>query len=290
MEDKFINTTYLFKQQTMLLKFAEKQLALKPFASAMDKAGHFILLELETIDDFKKDKTCVASINAYTLGTHKDNSVDFVQVGRIYFTKFYDYPIDIITFYTSLKYKGNGIGKILLQAVENFAVENNVSGIMLHSMLNKTRLKDAKFPQPKDFDNIEDFELALREENSAKDDKYFDKNYYFYYSQGYSPAKLPAISQAPANAIPMVKTLLKFKPLTKAATNKIRKCNPTDERFQMTEFHRIKAAGPDSSNFEQKGIDTKRLDVKPFVLEPTEESFKNIYSTLNSNTTQEDEM
>jgi len=283
MDKNLLKTTYLFKQQQLLLDYTQKYLGLEPFASAMDKAGHYILLSLETIDDLKKDKTCVASITAFTLGTHKDKKIDFVKVGNVYFSKVYNYPIEILTLYCNIKYKGNGIGKILLQAVENFAIENQVSEIMVQSMLNKTRLKGKEFPSRKDFDSFEEYEKAVRYELSIRDDKYFDKNYYFYYSQGYSPAKLPQIIHDSKNTIAMSKTSLKYRPLTKSALNKIRDCKPTDQRFEITEFHRQNCAGPDSSNFDNKEIDPKKFDVQPFILQPTEESFNFVKSTLNQN-------
>ncbi len=283
MDEKFKQTTYLFKQQTMLLEFAENKLGLKPYASAMDRAGHYILLTLEKNGDFRKSKTSIASIHAYTLGKHKDDSVDFVQVGKIYFTKFHDYHIEIHTLYTDLKYKGNGIGKILLQAAENFAIENNVCCLELHTLLNKTRLKSAEFPKREDFDSFEEYERAVRNELPLKEEKYFDKNYYFYYCQGFTPTSLTSPSEGHKNTIPMAKTLLKFRPLTKSACNKLRDCQPTDKRFQITELHRIHSAGPDSSIFTEKEIDPKKIDVKPFIIKPTQESFDNIKNILNQN-------
>lgn len=174
--------------QNLILKYVAKKIGIKPYAVSRDKSGHALIIEVKNLDGGNYPE-----IYCYALGLNLEtNNICAYCVAKntFKFTNSYGYiwpqpstgrntnlHINILS--THPAFDGHGIGRIMLQATENIAVTNKLKTMSLKQEIcyapNSTKIADIKKTQ-----------LLAYDLNAYFKEFYFDKNMYFYYSQGFT--------------------------------------------------------------------------------------------------------
>jgi len=206
-----------------------KKFKLKPNVISRDKEGHVLIITITgspSTDEFYSNK-----LYCYMLGRNKhSNKIMPFNVGYCLFKyyKNYNLPLyekyhlpynlaDISTVSVHKAFQNLGIGRIMLQAVENEVLEDDIHTITLSA---------TKFYVPINGEK-KNFKFAESEE-------YFDKNYYFYTSNGYSDNhdELKDISKF-SYVRPLKKTKLKKIAIENGLTNIIKRTDKNSSIFSI---------------------------------------------------------
>ena len=173
--------------QNQLLLYIARKMGIKPYAVSRDKSGHALILEIKNLDGGNYPE-----VYCYALGLNtKTNKMMPYCVGKntFKFTHSYGYILSGITclkndnlhinvLSTHPAFDGHGIGRVLLQATENIAVANNLKSMSLKQEI-------CYVPNASKVSNLSKVELLSKNMDEYFKEFYFDKNMYFYYSNGF---------------------------------------------------------------------------------------------------------
>lgn len=173
--------------QNLLLIYIAQKLGINPYAVSRDKNGHPLILELKNYDGGNYPE-----LYCYTLGLNKEtNNFMAYCVGKntFRFTTNYGYVwptdpyqrnnnlhINILSIHPA--FDGQGIGRVLLQATENLAVANGIKSMSLKQEI-------CYVPNSAKLSKINRVEILAKDMDKYFEEYYFDKNMYFYYSNGF---------------------------------------------------------------------------------------------------------
>lgn len=198
-------------QNEILLGMCKEMFDLTPYAFSRDKLGNILIIENKTIndEDFANDAANYKKLNCYALAiNNKKNVLCLYLVGELYYREkhssesnnisdddiFENNTIKIAKLSVHEDFESNGIGKVLLQAIENYTADLGYKYLTANSMIHFTHMKDKKIPP--EFENVD--KLLEENINESQSDllnnpqtiayiqsSYFDKNLYFYYKHGF---------------------------------------------------------------------------------------------------------
>lgn len=173
--------------QNLLLSYVAKKLGINPYAISRDKNGHALILELKYLDNSNYPE-----LYCYALGLNTEtNKVAVYCIGKntFKFTRSYGYiwPENITPPPTNLHinvlsthpgFDGMGVGRVLMQATENIAVANRLKTMSLKQEI-------CYVPNSQMLAKIDKVTTLLKDKDEYFKRVYFDKNMYFYYSNGF---------------------------------------------------------------------------------------------------------
>ena len=219
-------------------------------AISRDAAGHLIII------DVKNKLPHSLDFEAQMLGKNNQGEPCLLNVGicQIYF---YDNSDFIVIKFLAVHddFKNCKIGRIMLQNAENYAKENGFSYISLSAQRDRTKLNDAQD---------------------------FDRNLYFYMTQGYELDN--SFFANKDSKVDLIKKHLKSFKLDYGFNSPLIKMDPSDPKFQMTEMHNGVRYQDFTSNVERSNKFDSSSFV-PLILDGTEESLtelKNLISVYAS--------
>ena len=174
--------------QNLLIQYISKKLGINPYAVSRDKRGHAIVLELKYLDNSNYPE-----LYCYAIGLNTETQkVTALCVGKntFRFTRSYGYiwpsdqtpPADnlhINVLSTHPGFDGMGIGRILMQATENLAISNKLKTMSLKQEV-------CYVPNSQKLAQINRVAEILKDKDSYFQQLYFDKNMYFYYTNGFT--------------------------------------------------------------------------------------------------------
>lgn len=285
-EDSFSENEkeFIRLQNELIYEYATKRLKVEPYAISRDKNGHILLIAYR----YASSNNCPEFL-CYTIGLNNEtNKLTAFLVGKniVRFTstapklnafdELFSAPnnlyINNLTVHQA--FSGLNIGRILLQTSENYAVENKIPTMTLKSLKCYEELKTkskSQFPKVKD---------------------YFDKNLYFYYSQGFKEYEpVPDGSFDYLESMQNMIRPLKKRNLQKIILDygfnrplvKIEKTHPcfSIKRETIDHTYVLREFIYDDKMFPNYLNNIVSESFSPLITEPTEESLIGLYSIIN---------
>lgn len=239
----------LNNQKDVLIKFSDR-FKREPQIFSIDEKGHPLFISSKISDGYK-DTPAEKEVYAYVLGVNEKGLLKSVLVGQMLVLKLKKH-VEIKSMEVAEEYQGIGIGKILTQVAENYAVDNDINKIKLYSLLNKT---------PLDLPN-----------SSGE----FDKNLYFYYSQGFKKCFASKNTITKKVAIPMLKTGLQKLNVTYGLYS-TRDFNVEDKKFRPSKIYSQELA---KQPFTTVYLSDEDKLVKPLVLSKDVDNTSALHYTI----------
>ncbi len=207
------------------------------YGVSRDRFNHGLVLNVE-------GNSSILYFYVQMLGTNNEGEPVLFNVGKAkitYLTQFYrKIMINLAEIHSD--FRGNGLGRILLQFIENFGFDNSIPVISLDSYLDRTSTDDG-------------FE--------------FDKNLYFYTTQGYVEDYDSDVEST--KVVPMKKTNLAKFVLDYGFDRPLVKVDKHDDMFKIRTMHYIAGNHPLVTSIESSNH-LCTADFHPLTLEPTQKS------------------
>lgn len=224
-------------QNEIVQKFVQDHFGLQPILISRDKSNHILVV---TLNEPNKQGSAYAttSMTAYMLGTDKDKNLSLLTIGKIFFGKCSDPTVFIASLKIVNDYRGCGVGTLLLKLVENYAVQNGCVGLELWSLLSAAKLKSV-YLKDRSEDNGEGLKYLKYPTGKLQQrySSYFDRNLYFYYSNGFEMIDDPSVECEDTDNIPLEKHKLHSTDLQYGIVGKKYLFRPTDPKFRISTLH-----------------------------------------------------
>lgn len=219
------------------------------YGVSRDRNGHALILNIE-------GNSSPLFFYIQMLGTNDDGEPVLFNVGRakVLFLTNCQRKIMINIAEIHAEFRSCGLGRILLQFIENFACDNSIPLITLESYLNRTELDEGKCE--------------------------FDKNLYFYATQGYEEDY--DVEDFNYTVVPMKKSKLSKSILDYGFDKPLIKLDKHDDMFKMRTFHDIMGYKSLETTVEKiNQLNTSAFH--PIVVSPTEKSLSELQELLSNN-------
>lgn len=265
-------------QNELIKHHIESNFDFEPYAISRDKSGHIVVIDQVIFDKFNY------KLSAKILGLNKEkNTLTLYTAGNLYLNQYYNdegmRAIEFSHLTTHRAFEKLGIARILLQAGENFTLESGFDKIVLSQLIHYAPLSTPNMD-------------VLNDANYLLDDYYFDKNYYLYYTQGFSFDKDVIVSDMcyPKSLRGLSKSGLKTRDVsTGKITNPLRKIDKNNRLFCVSEAY-WEEQNYINDNMAQEDCvfeyysngDLKSEKFAPLILPPTLVSTKNLDNILHN--------
>lgn len=278
-QKSFLKSPSLKQKQIML---EQNQLALTKMQNSChypcplvsrDKFGNIIVIAFEI------DSPILVSATAYMLGKKKSGDLMFLPVGVIDID--FDYVLKnayVAGLYVIERFKSFGVGSVLLKLAENLALDRNCTQLTLLSELNISKIKShqtrsTKTPMAESGFKVLDYPTGKTKE---KFNGYFDRNLYFYYSNGFEIQEDDFFGEF---FIPLAKKSLSKTNLEFGVNRSNYLFNPNDPRFAISNKH-LKSNNGKNENYHILS-ESMENDFDPFKLSATKKSLEELKSFID---------
>ena len=182
-------------QNALVSSFIREKFEVEPFLVSRDKANHIVVIVLDEGGN---------RLIAFLLGTDGSKKPTLLTAGKLFFKRENEKEIFVPLFKVINDYKGSGIGTLLLRSFENYAAGEGCSQISLCSLLSASKLKSIHKPEDETGNGLK-YLTYPSGKLKKKYSNYFDKNLYFYYSNGFEMIDDPTIAGYDRDNIPLAK-------------------------------------------------------------------------------------
>lgn len=261
-------------ENALACSFLRECFGIEPYLVSRDKADHIVFVA----HDISENK-----FTAYLLGTDESGKTTLLTVGKLFYKKHEGGEIYVPIFKVVNDYKGSGIGTLLFKAFENYAVDEGESRITLCSLLSASKLKSV-YKSEAESETGEGLKYLTYPTGKLKKkfSDYFDRNLYFYFSNGFEMIDDPSIANFDRDNIPLAKQKLQKTDLQYGVRGKRYLFRPTDPRFKISTLHiDMDYVQEDSVHFEGRAIEKAFV---PFKCSADEKSLAALQVFLNNAT------